>query len=845
MEWTMIFDERLFFEAMAALGIAPHSQLNLITDGKIHRYRASGDKSGSENGWYVLYVDGAIPAGAFGSWKTGESTTWCAKSESKLSPAERAAWREAQEQAKRAREAEQKHVHEEARIKVNELWAKAKPAAVGEHPYLLAKGVRPYGLRLMGEMLLVPVRNASGLVTSMQFIGKDGKKRFKTGGEVAGCYFAIGKFDGILLICEGFATGASLREATGHAVAVAFNAGNLLPVALVLREKYPDATLIVCADNDVDTDGNPGLSYAEEAARQIGGMLAVAKFLDHDILRGKRPTDFNDLHQLYGLQEVRGQVDQAAAVAAPAPEQPEVRHTLDDFKRLVEESDDFDFLTDTLIGMLAASDVKKPAKEYLIAQIAKKTTTTKASLLEVLKGYAGGGGGGGQVNGGEDSGARVRDLNLKHALLPVGGRVLVMNREFDPVMERELLTFSSKSDFELRYLNQKVWDNGEQIGLGEYWLNHSERAEFDGMVFSPGKEQPGYVNLWRGWGVEPKAGQCDLYLDFVREVICSGDDDLYLYVMCWCAHMVQCPQVLPETALVLRGREGIGKNTFIDPLADIVGREHYLMLSSLNQVTGRFSGHLANALLIFCNESVWGGDKSAQGVLKSMITEDVQPVEHKGRDLIMVRSYRRMLFATNENWAVPRGADDRRYVVIDVSDAKKGDYAYFNAIREEMKNGGVEALMAYLLAFNLDGWHPRNIPLRLQVSGWELKIRSGGSIVQWWFDMLQQGWIQRQERQYGDEDQLIWPEKCPIDVIQRSYLGWCKSYNISHPEHNVVLGRQVQDWGIRTSRPRASNPDRKLYYLLPGLDEAQAVFSARFSLPPTVWECHDEGQSFG
>jgi len=311
------------------------------------------------------------------------------------------------------------------------------------------------------------------------------------------------------------------------------------------------------------------------------------------------------------------------------------------------------------------------------------------------------------------------------------------------------------------------------------------------------------------------------------------------YIIFWFAHLLQRPQELPETALVFRGREGIGKDTLMKPLREIVGNEHYLMLSSLNQITGRFSGHLATALLVFCNESVWGGDKSAQGVLKSMITDNVQPIEHKGRDLFMVKSYRRMIFATNENWAVPRGADDRRYVVTDVSDAHKGDYPYFKAIHEEMQAGGTEALMAYLLAVDIAGWHPRQIPEALQVCGWELKIRSGGSIVQWWFDLLSQGWIKKVDTQYAEEDQVIWPEKLIATELQASYLAWCMQYKITHPEHSVVIGHQVKDWGVQTSRPRRDNPQRKLFYQLPSLEQAQAIFSARFSIPPSVWEIND------
>ena len=110
--------------------------------------------------------------------------------------------------------------------------------------------------------------------------------------------------------------------------------------------------------------------------------------------------------------------------------------------------------------------------------------------------------------------------------------------------------------------------------------------------------------------------------------------------------------------------------------------------------------------------------------------------------------------------------------------------------------------------------------------------------MQWWYDMLLQGWITKIDAHYAEEDELIWPEQCLTSVIQSSYLKWCMDYKITHPEHSVVIGHQIKDWGINTARPRKDNPHRKLFYLLPSLEQAQAIFSARFSIPPDVWEVH-------
>ena len=106
----------------------------------------------------------------------------------------------------------------------------------------------------------------------------DGRKTFLTGGRKRGCYYAIGRPVDALCIAEGYATAATIHEATGQATACAFDAGNLEPVARALRGKFPRSRITVCADNDAGTQGNPGVRYAEAAARAVRGFLAVPSF---------------------------------------------------------------------------------------------------------------------------------------------------------------------------------------------------------------------------------------------------------------------------------------------------------------------------------------------------------------------------------------------------------------------------------------------------------------------------------------------------------------------------------------------------------------------------------------
>lgn len=263
-------------QEMRAAGLEPCKEIDLVPDGKLRRFRVSGDKSGSSNGWYVLH-EHPIMAGAFGSWKTGESHNWREVRSKPPTAQEREQLRKAMQAAQAARVVEQATVHEQARQKAERLWQRARPST-NAHPYLERKGIVAIGVRRMRDMLLIPARDSAGVLHTLQFIGPDGSKRFLSGGRIAGCYFAMGRPGGELLLCEGYATGATLYLATGQAVAVAFNCGNLPAVARALRAKFPALRIVVCADDDAGTPGNPGLTRAREAAKAVGGFVAVPRF---------------------------------------------------------------------------------------------------------------------------------------------------------------------------------------------------------------------------------------------------------------------------------------------------------------------------------------------------------------------------------------------------------------------------------------------------------------------------------------------------------------------------------------------------------------------------------------
>ncbi len=262
--------------AMMDAGLEP--PCNIIADGVIHRYAASDDRQ--KNCWYILHPDEPI-AGAFGHWKTGLNVKF--NSSSKLSQEDKKLFRKTVDEAKAKRLIEQKQAQQECREKAVHIWDKSiSGGCLMNNKYVTRKGINPYRARLNKESIVLPVMDSSGVLHGLQFIQEDGSKKFLYGTAKKGCYLSIGKITDTLLICEGYATGASLHECTGLAVAVSFDAGNLEPAARKLREKFPAVKIIFCADND-----NIGIDKAIKASDSVNGLVVYPP---------KHGQDFNDYH---------------------------------------------------------------------------------------------------------------------------------------------------------------------------------------------------------------------------------------------------------------------------------------------------------------------------------------------------------------------------------------------------------------------------------------------------------------------------------------------------------------------------------------------------------------------
>jgi putative DNA primase/helicase len=277
-------------DAMRAAGIEPADPGLIVADGVLRRFRATGDKPGTLNGWAVLHHD----HGAAGTWKGGATCTWSSKSTSRMSRSERDAFyakvREAKAEAQRQREVEQ----QQAARRAAELWDRAKPASAS-HPYLVKKRIEPGNARQQGEVLALRIIDINGNLHGLQYIGATGDKRMLTGTNKRGQFIlTAGALPAdLVLLAEGFATASTVAtQFPGACVLAAIDAGNLMPVAQAVRSRYPHAEIVVCADDDRATPGNPGLTKAREAAAAVRGRIVRPIWPEG---APQSLSDFNDL----------------------------------------------------------------------------------------------------------------------------------------------------------------------------------------------------------------------------------------------------------------------------------------------------------------------------------------------------------------------------------------------------------------------------------------------------------------------------------------------------------------------------------------------------------------------
>jgi len=406
----------------------------------------------------------------------------------------------------------------------------------------------------------------------------------------------------------------------------------------------------------------------------------------------------------------------------------------------------------------------------------------------------------------------IAGMNQKHAIIQIGGKTQILSETIDPAFDRPDILLSSVSDFRHKYANKKITDPenpNKLITTANYWFEHPDRREYEGLVFDPGKNVPGYYNLWRGLAVKPVPGDWSLFKGHIHSVIASGDEEISRYVLAWLARIVQDPGgERPGTSIVLRGKQGTGKGVFVNIFGKLLG-SHFIQIAQAGQITGRFNHQLKDVVLAFVDEGFWAGDKQAEGALKNMITEPTINIEQKGKDIIRVQNHVNLIMASNNTWVVPAGLEERRFFVLDVSDEHIQDKKYFSAIISQMKTGGLEAMLHDFLQMDISGVDLRTFQ---QTEGlFEQKLYSMSTIQKYWYERLCDGTMRPATAAEYNPDEYSsntvfdgWPGEVLRDDQYADYQKFAENMKDRYPSCPKEFGIQIRKLcpDVRQKRPR-------------------------------------------
>jgi hypothetical protein len=419
---------------------------------------------------------------------------------------------------------------------------------------------------------------------------------------------------------------------------------------------------------------------------------------------------------------------------------------------------------------------------------------------------------------------KLAELNDTYAVIIVGNKTVVL-REF--ISSEGLPTFSpmQPTAFHLWLSNRFVFIDKKAVALSKLWITWPGRRQYEGLVFMPGTTMPQHYNLWKGFAVKPRPGDCSKFLAHLKDNVCSGDKELYRWVLAWFAEIVQRPMEKSGTSLVLRGKPGVGKTKVGQVFGRVLGL-HYLLVADPRYITGHFNAHMISLLLLHADEAFWAGDKQAEGKLKDLVTGDRHLVEFKNVEPIPIKNYVHLLVTGNPDWLVPAAMEERRFGVIDVGEAHREDHAYFKAIDAEADNGGVEALLHHLLHLDISGVNLRSIPKTAALL--DQKMASLTPEAAWWLDTLTKG-------------RLPWggntPNETPATAVYDAYIRHAQAVGERRrsietklglllrryvPDSEGMVGFQRRDGHYK--RPDGSRINGTIY-LFPDLASCRASFA--------------------
>lgn len=417
----------------------------------------------------------------------------------------------------------------------------------------------------------------------------------------------------------------------------------------------------------------------------------------------------------------------------------------------------------------------------------------------------------------------VRTLNSRHAVARVSSKTVIM--DFHPDGR---VTYGSVGDLHNFYENDRVATETSTEPVTKAWMRNKQRRSYpNGIIFAPNRNVDGAYNHWQGFSVEespspePSRG-CNLFLKHLRDVVCCGNEDHYRYHLGWLAHMIQKPEDKPGVAIVYKGRKRIGKDTVFEYVGRLI-TNHYITVANQDQMLGKFNQHQEKCLLLHMQEGFWAGSKQNEGMLKYLITSTSVMIEPKGVNAFPVPSVLRLFISSNERWVIPATEDEGRFFVLNVSEKRRNDHAYFAALRDEMEGEGPSALLAYLKRYDISRFQVRAVPDTEALA--EQKVQGLKNVERWWLDILQRGQIDGVQVR----DDTSWmSDNLAIDKheFRDTYSRWMRSRRYDGEEVSEI------EFGIRmkkicpsmVSKQVRRGTKRNMVYHVPFLEHCRKEF---------------------
>jgi hypothetical protein len=365
----------------------------------------------------------------------------------------------------------------------------------------------------------------------------------------------------------------------------------------------------------------------------------------------------------------------------------------------------------------------------------------------------------------DNRGTPIEVLNEEFAFVKRGAFILHETTDEDGNYVTEHL---SVFEFNTWLANRKIQIGDKTVALSKMWLESGNRRQYEGVTFSPCKDLgPRFYNLWRGFTVSPadtsKHKAVDLFLDHALNNVCGGDEKLCHYLIGYFAHMVQKPWEKPLVALCFQGRKGTGKNALVERVGALFG-PHFLVADDSRYLLSNFNSHLESNLFFVLDEASWAGDKRAEGRLKGLITGADHVIERKGKEPYTVNNLSRICIIGNEDWLVPATQDERRFVVFNVSDARRQDREYFKNMRVWMEQGGYAFLLRYLMDYDIKGFDVDDAPITQGLIN--QKHQSLEPLQEWWLDCLENNQL------VGCDWESAMPELIPTNRALDAFCKW-------------------------------------------------------------------------